>query len=96
MHDEVAHRFELHVAGNGAHRLAVDLEIDQGRQKAAGLHVGLNLAIREGNQLGFLLVAVDDSRNEAFTTDCARGPLACPGPRCGLELHDLGHGILLI
>jgi hypothetical protein len=58
--------------------------------------VGEDVAVGERNKGGFLLVAIDDTRNEAFTADCARGPLACPGARRGLELHDLGHDILLI
>ena len=41
MDDEVAHRLELHVARNGADGLAVDLEIDQRRQEAAGLRRGV-------------------------------------------------------
>ena len=95
MDDEVAHRLELHVARNGAHGLAVDFKVDQRREETSGLDVGEDVAVGERNELGFRLVAIDDTGDEARTTDCARGPLACPGARRGLELHDLGHVRLL-
>ena len=73
--DEVAHRLELHVARDGADGLALDLEVDERREETAGLDMGENVAVGERNQLGFLLVAIDDTGNEAVRRTAREAPL---------------------
>jgi hypothetical protein len=90
MHDEIAHWLELHVARNGADGLAVDFKVDEARKEAAGLDMGFDVAVFEGEELRLLLVAIDDTGNEAFAANCAGGPLACPGlsPPRARDLHE--------
>ena len=91
MGDEVAHRFELDIAGDGAHHIAVDIEIDERRKEPAGVYMRLQVAIGKGDTLGLLLVAIEDTGNAAVAADCAGGPLAGPAACGSLELNDFGH-----
>src|SRR5436190_1222364 len=91
MHDEIAHRLELHIARDSADSLAFHFEVDKRRQEAAGLNMGFEFAVIERNHLGSLLVAINDTGNETFATYCAGGPLACPATLRGLKLNDLRH-----
>src|SRR5439155_4950873 len=88
MADEVAHRFELDIAGNGADDIAVDVEIDKRRKKPAGVHMRLQVTIGKGDSLGLLLVAIKDTGNTAVAANCAGGPLAGPAACGSLELND--------
>src|SRR4029450_12270191 len=91
MGDEVAHRLELDIARNSADYGAIDVKVDEGGEKAAGIHMRRQVAIGEGEVLGLLLVAIEDTGDAAFTADCAGGPLAGPATRGSLKLNDLGH-----
>src|SRR5262245_16788514 len=94
MADEVAHRLELDIARNGPDNISVNLEVDKRRHEAASIHVWLQFVIGEGDVLGLLLVAVNDTWDAAFAADCAGGPLAGPATRRGLKRDDLCHSQL--
>src|SRR5205085_12597354 len=91
MGDEVAHRFELEIAGDRADDAAVDVEIDECCKETAGVDMRLELAIGKGDILGLLLVAIEDTGDAAGAADCTGGPLAGPATRGSLQLNDVGH-----
>jgi hypothetical protein len=94
--DEVANRIELHVARNGAHLGAVNVDVHQRGKEAAGLDLLHQLAVFERNQLGVFLVSVDYSRNAAFATNGPGGPLAGPVARGSGDVDGLRHRLSLL
>src|SRR4029079_5304008 len=91
MGDEVTHRFELDIAGNGADDITVDIEVDQRRKESARVHMRLQVAIGGRDGLSVLFVAIEDTGNAAFAADGAGGPLAGPATRGSLERNELRH-----
>ena len=83
MHGEVLDDVELVVARNGADLLAIDVDLEDGRQKMPSIdQLGRGVEI-EGDGDWRLAGTVDHGRNAALTTDCTGGPLACPlAARC--------------
>ena len=91
---QVLHGVDLQLARKHAVHFAVDLDLEHGGGEVALDHLFPQVAIIENDQLGRLAVAVDHSRNLAFTTGLACGPLACTRARRGFELAGLlSHGI---
>ncbi len=95
MDNEIPHGLELDVARNDAKGFPAEVEIDEGCRETAGADMGEQVSIAQGNERGFLLVAVDDGRNEALATNGTGGPLACPVACLGLQGNSFSHGKLL-
>ena len=85
MNRMVPDRIELEVARDHAVLRAVDLEIVEGGQKAAGEDALLQFGCIERDRDGGLAVAVDYARHAAFATHCPGGPLAACGRAVALS-----------
>src|SRR5665213_112827 len=81
----VHHRIELVVARDHAVLLAVEIDGDDVAQEAAGIDREVRIVVADRDRQGVLLVAVNDSGDEAFTTNSTSGPLAYPAARLGLQ-----------
>src|SRR5260370_24787263 len=91
MERRIGYRMVLDVARQGAVRRAVELNVDEGREKAGPGERAPQLARLEADQHRGLLVAVDD-RRDASLAPCRPGrALAGALARLGVEAHDLGH-----
>ena len=84
---------DLDLARDDAGFLAVDIEIDDGRQELAATDEDGELPAVERNVLGLLGVAVDDAGHPALAPHRAGAAGAGMGARGRLDLVDLlGHG----
>src|SRR5690606_17554129 len=89
---EILDGIKLDFARQNAALLAVDVDVQNRRQKATPLHHLPKLVGVEGDRLGLLLLAVDYGRYLPLTTHCPGGPLTSPGTRRGRDFDNFSHG----
>src|SRR3546814_2457381 len=87
----VAHLIELHVAGQHALGLAVDLHVEQDGEKAALVQQLGQQPLLDGDQVGILFGAVDHAGHPPGATRCPGWPLPGPFPRLRGKLNDVRH-----
>ena len=94
MHQVALHGVDLVVAGDGALDGAVDVDLEDRGQEAAGVEQERGfLAVQRDADRG-LLGAVDDGGHFVFTTHCTGGSLASPFARFGLQNLGRGHVVV--
>ena len=91
MDDEVAHRFELYVTRNDAFLLAADLDIEHVAHEGAGLVKRVDLLVAHMDELGGLLLAIDNGGDAALAAERTDSPLAAFFACLGCERMCLGH-----
>ena len=96
MNRPVGDDVELIVARQNALLAAFHLELEDGRQKSAGVNELVDVLVVDRDRLGLHAAAIDDGGNAAFATNGAGGPLACPAARHGRELLDRCHDDVLV
>ncbi len=91
MDGEVAHRIELHVAGDHPRLGAVEVEHEDRALEMAGMELLGDGAVVDRDRLRLLLVAVKDAGNTALAADERAPPLPVRCLRPSLEFHRLCH-----
>ena len=84
MHRTVADDIELVVAGQHALLLALEVELENGGEKMAGVNELVQLVVVDRNGGGLFAAAVNNAWNAAFATYGAGGPCLsryAPRPR---------------
>src|SRR5580693_9260536 len=95
MNRPVGDDVELIVARQNALLAPFHLELEDGRQKSAGVNELVDVLVVDRDRLGLHAASIDDGGNAAFATNGAGGPLACPAARHGRELLDRCHDDVL-
>ena len=91
VHRRVGDRVELVVARQHALLAALDVDLEDRGQELTRIDELVEVFEVDRDRLGRLAAAIDDSRNAAFATNGAGGPLANPAARHGRELLDRCH-----
>src|SRR5262249_43768841 len=89
----VAHGIELEIARDDAVLYAVDLNLMDGGEEAAGIDALAQFGVVERNRQWRLAIAIDDAGDAASATLGPGGPLACPRACRRLDLIDGRHRV---
>ena len=93
MQREVTHRIEVEVARNHAVLLALEVDVVNRGQEAAGQDALAQFLVVDRNGHGGLVVAVDHSGHSPGATLCPGGPLAALRTRGRLQFLDGRHRV---
>jgi hypothetical protein len=93
MQREVTHRIEVEVARNHAVLLALEIDVVNRGQEAAGQDALAQFLVVDRNGHGGLVVAIDHSGNSPGATLCPGGPLAALRTRGRLQFLDGRHRV---
>ncbi len=91
MHRRVGHGVVLDIARQRAVRSAVDLDIDEMREKTLPREGARQFTRLQADRHRLLVVAIDDAGYAALAPDRARRAFAGGLARLGAEADDLGH-----
>ena len=90
MRGKVLDHVTLDVAADHAHVfLALDLEVPEGRQKAACFQLLEQDVERHLDRQGIGLATIDDTGNVTVATRLTSGALACPRACFGVKIRNL-------